>query len=200
MTNLQFQKITQSINYLLRLSGQKKLNKLLLMKLIWAADRYHLRKYGRLVTEDSYVAMPKGPVASLALDIINNDTDFLPEESVAYGHEYIRLDRNSHEVSSVKDVDSQFLSESDVIALRFAWDKFSAMPRFDMADFTHRFPEWKKHESVLQQLKTSIPINLLDFFENPDDGAEDPFALDAGLLVANKESFAQNRTLKRIFQ
>jgi uncharacterized phage-associated protein len=200
MSNVQFQKITQAINFLLRQSPDKKLNKLHLMKLVWAADRYHLRKYGRLVTEDSYVAMPKGPVASLALDIINNDSDFLPEESVEYGHSFIRLNTANHEVTSLDEVDGRFLSESDEEALIFSWSTFSSMPRFELADFTHRYPEWKKHESVLEHLKTSIPINLLDFFENPTGSERDPFEQDQSLLAANRESFTQNRTLKKIFQ
>lgn len=200
MTSVQYQKVTQSLNYLLQLSKDKKMNKLHLIKLLWAADRYHMRKYGRLVSEDTYVAMPKGPVASLALHIINDETDFIPTESVDYGRKYIKLGRDKLQVSSLEETNSDFLSQSDIESLDFAWDKFNDYDRFDLVEFTHRYPEWKKHESVLEQLKTSMSIDPLDFFEDPSDGMEDPFKQDAELIKANRETYSGSRALKSIFQ
>ena len=55
-------KITQSLGFLLSLDDNHRMNKLKLVKLIWAADRYHLRKYGRTVTDSEYFALPHGPV------------------------------------------------------------------------------------------------------------------------------------------
>lgn len=40
------------------------------IKVLYFADLAHLEKYGRLITNDTYIAMKDGPVASNAYDII----------------------------------------------------------------------------------------------------------------------------------
>ena len=61
--NFDFKKATQALNYLAMNFGGK-INKMQAIKLIYFADRYHLRKYGRPVTNDEYVAMGYGSVGS----------------------------------------------------------------------------------------------------------------------------------------
>lgn len=60
MPNTNYRKITQALNYLATKNPDKKINKLKAIKLVWIADRYHLRKYGRPITWDTYEAMPLG--------------------------------------------------------------------------------------------------------------------------------------------
>ena len=47
------------------------------LKLVYIADRYHLRKYGRLITNDTYFAMNYGPVPSGTKDIAEASEVFL---------------------------------------------------------------------------------------------------------------------------
>lgn len=197
MLNVQYQKVTQSLNYLLRHVENNKLDKLLLIKLLWVADRYHIRKFGRFVSEDSYVAMPKGPVASLALHIINDEDDYLPEDSIEYGRKYIKL-KNGFKVTSLEETDEDFLSKSDKEALDFAC-RFNEVEAYAMVNFSHQFPEWHKHESTLVKIKTSIPMDPLDFFED-SKLKSDPFKIDVKLLELNKEKVKQDKTLRQIFQ
>lgn len=198
MKTLQLQKIVESINYLLRKSEDLSLNKLHLMKMIWATDRYHLRKFGRLVTGDSYVAMPKGPVASLSLDVINSN-DFLPEDALRFSQNYISTDDTNHTVKSLANSQLESLSPSDIEALDFAWDNFGSTPKFDLVDFTHLYPEWKRHEASLANIRTSISIDLRDFFKNPEM-QDDPFLLSADLLESSLESFVDSNNFKQILQ
>ena len=60
---VQFEKTVQVLNWLARRNGGR-IGKLRAMKLVFFADRYHLRKHGRMVTEDEYWAMKYGPVPS----------------------------------------------------------------------------------------------------------------------------------------
>jgi len=50
-------KATQALNVLARNSGGT-ISKLKALKLVFFADRYHLRKYGRAIINDRYFAMP----------------------------------------------------------------------------------------------------------------------------------------------
>src|SRR5258708_37156181 len=63
-----------------------------LAKVLFFADRDHLREYGRPVTGDRYIAMTDGPVPSRVYDLVKDNLDFSgdPEAIVAA----IRVDRN----------------------------------------------------------------------------------------------------------
>ncbi len=73
--NFDLKKAAQSLNCLAKKSGGR-INKMKAIKLIYFADRYYLRKYGRPVANDEYVAMGYGPVGSKTKDIAEN-TSFL---------------------------------------------------------------------------------------------------------------------------
>ena len=51
-----YKKATQAINYLTKKEGGQ-IDKLKLIKLIYLADRYHLRRYGRRVVNYADLAM-----------------------------------------------------------------------------------------------------------------------------------------------
>ena len=74
--SLAHRKATQALNFLARQSGGR-INKLKALKLMFFADRYHLRKFGRPVSECAYYAMTHGPVASEAKQVAE-DGDLLP--------------------------------------------------------------------------------------------------------------------------
>ena len=63
-----YKKATQAINYFTKKEGGQ-IEKLKLIKLVYLADRFHLRKYGRPIMNDTYLAMPLGPVGSSVKDI-----------------------------------------------------------------------------------------------------------------------------------
>ena len=56
--------ITQMLRYLIEGMKGQQMTKLYLLKAVYLADRYHLRKDGRLISRANYVAMPLGPVPS----------------------------------------------------------------------------------------------------------------------------------------
>ena len=74
-------KSTQALNYFARLSARgapQPLNKMKALKLLFFADRYHLRKYGRPVSDCAYFAMKNGPVASEAKNIAEENAHLRP--------------------------------------------------------------------------------------------------------------------------
>lgn len=187
-----FEKSVQAINYFANKTVTESRNKLLIVKLMWAADRYHIRKYGRPVTGDTYFAMRNGPVASCVLNILDKDkTDKIlaTPANIVYLSKYLNKVGND-KIESAKEVDIQQFSDTDIEALEFALNNFGDINA--IVQFTHIYPEWKKHEGVVKSKKRAS-MNYMDFFENPSkkDIQNDPFELDKELIEFAKEDFQE---------
>lgn len=187
-------KITQSLGYILALDENHRINKLKLVKLIWAADRYHLRKYGRTVTNTEYYALPHGPVSSLTLDVIDNDEVALLPVDIEYISSHVTTwEEDKNDVVLYKKTGDDYLSDSDKQALDFAWTTFGHEDKFVLADkITHKYPEWSKFREHfdINNERSRKKIDLFDFFENPRQDVY--FNVDGDVLSASKEIFEQN--------
>lgn len=154
--------IIQSVYYLLD-NQTKPLDKLSILKLIFFADRYHLRKYSRMITNDTYYAMKYGPVASNVKNIL--DFDFIGEDEKKYVEKYLKKENKLFEInSSFEKLD--MLSKTDKEALDFAINSFGNHQTFDLVEITHQYPEWKRFESSLDSGLTREKILMEDFFRN----------------------------------
>lgn len=183
--NFDFKKATQALNYLAKKFGGN-INKMQAIKLIYFADRYHLRKYGRPVTNDEYVAMGYGSVGSKTKDIAENTT-FLDEIESEYSKRYIK-NQGQYDIQSINEVDTDVFSDSDTEALDFAINNLGKFNQFDLADISHAYPEWKKFEKELESGRGSaFNMNYEDFFKDAEPGDEklrllngkDLFVMDA---------------------
>ena len=170
-------KATQALNFFARKAGGR-INKMKALKLVYFADRYHLRKYGRPVVGDEYLAMNYGPVASGTKDLAEM-SDFLGEEEERYAKRFIRPAESAITYSSIHNVDEKVLSESDREALEFSWKRFGRTAEFALSKLTHRYPDWKKHEAALASKTVSrAPMNYRDFLEDPPSGVDPCYELD----------------------
>lgn len=170
-----YETATQALNYLAGKSGGT-LNKLKALKLIFFADRYHVRKYGRPVTGDEYLAMQYGPVASGVKDIAEMSS-FLDPKVSSYAKHFVSP-INKLAFRSIAAVDTGQLSESDIEALDFAWNNFSGFDKFELAELTHAYPEWKRHESALKHV-ANVRMDYLDFLDDPPADCNPCFPLTA---------------------
>jgi uncharacterized phage-associated protein len=171
--NFDYKKATQALNFFIFKAGGV-INKMKALKLIYLADRYHLRKYGRLITNDTYFAMDYGPVPSGVKDIAEA-SEFLGDEEMKYSSRYVEpVDKLI--LKSTNSVDNNIFSKSDIESLDFAWKHFGHLDQFDLAELTHQYPEWKRHEKSLE-LDSRIQIHLEDFFEDPEKDIEKCFEL-----------------------
>lgn len=161
-------KATQALNFLARQEGGE-LNKLKALKLVFFADRYHLRSCGRPVVGDEYLAMNYGPVPSGTKDIAEMN-DFLGEDEGSYARAFLRpLDRFT--IGSEAPVEEKVFSQTDLEALAWAWATFGHRDGFTLAEMTHAYPEWKRHEpSLTAKLASRVPMNYRDFLEDPPAG------------------------------
>jgi len=184
------------------------MNKMKALKLVFFADRYHLRKYGRLVSSDNYVAMEYGPVGSTTRDVLQENEITLGKGFLDYVGQYIQT--QEYEFSCSKDVDDDELSKSDVEALDFALKTFGHFSQYELADITHDYPEWKEYERYLKT-NNSYPIDPLKFFSDPDvsqsphiqqflDGKDVFRLIDAELVESNKQHFIENQNIDEAWQ
>lgn len=177
----EIKKIVQAIGFILSRAPGRKINKLHLLKLIYLADRYHLRKYGRTVTGDTYFAMSYGPVPSLTKDVVWLKTE--PE----YAGEFFTLRPDNKNVCElIQSTDTDELSQTDLDALNCAMEQLWL--HSDIVRFTHEFPEWKNCE---EKLKTSprVKMNMLDFFLHTKAQGNEYCSVSPELVELNREIY-----------
>jgi uncharacterized phage-associated protein len=168
-----YRKATQALNYFARQEGNR-INKMKALKLVYFADRYHVRKYGRLVTNDNYYAMQHGPVPSASKDIAEAN-DYLNDKARNYSEQFIEP-AGKLSLRSIRKVDRSVLSDSDMEALRFSWDSFGSYDQFELRDLTHDYPEWLKWKDDLDDA-SCLPMDLLEFVKDPITDANKCFEL-----------------------
>lgn len=168
-----YRKAVQVLNYFAVKSGGR-INEMKALKLVFLSDRFHLRKYGRPITNDEYFAMPFGPVASGVKDIA--EFSFCLDKSEDdYARQFLaRL--NQFTIESKSNVNQKVFSKSDLEAMEYAWVKFGKLSKYELSDLTHEYPEWKKHEEFLQKFKR-VKMSYEDFFEDPPAGVDKCFDL-----------------------
>lgn len=169
-------KATQALNFFARKAGGS-INKMKALKLVYFADRYHLRKYGRPVVGDEYLAMNYGPVASGTKDLAEM-SDFLGEDEARYAKKFIAPSETGRAFGSLAALDEKVFSESDRESLAFAWSRFGRADKFALSKLTHRYPDWKKHAQALDSKTVSrVPMSYRDFLEDPEGDVDPCFKL-----------------------
>ena len=184
-----FRKATQAINYLATREGGQ-IGKLKLIKLAYLADRFHIRRYGRPIFNDSYLAMQYGPVGSSVKDIAELSSFLGPEER-KYAARFLEKGKAENTVRTHGPADMDVFSDSEVEALQFAYDEFGRLPARTLVDLAHRYPEWKKHEGALGRGTSRVAMSYADFFEDPAQDGVDKFTLDPTILEASREEFEE---------
>lgn len=110
------EKATAAIGYLVRAT---RADLYAVMKMLYLADKEHLRLYGRTIAGDQYLAMSKGPVPDRAYNLCKyvrgqrEHFDAMPE-----AREWLRLNGNNFEL--LREPDLEELSRTDISALDHA--------------------------------------------------------------------------------
>jgi uncharacterized phage-associated protein len=192
-------KATQALNFFAAKAGGK-INKMKALKLVYFADRYHLRRYGRPVVGDEYLAMNYGPVASATKDLAEM-SDFLGEEEKNYAKRFIKPTETALGYSSVAGIDEKVLSASDREALEFAWKRFGHTEKYALAKLTHQYPDWKRHEAALKsRVVTRVSMNYRDFLKDPDPGVEPCYELGRKEREAIATGIDELATFERLWR
>ena len=194
-------KSTQAINYFAR-KKDGKINKMKAVKLIYFADRYHLRKYGRPIVGDDYWAMKLGPVGSNLLNTANLSKEKLESDCFKYAKGFLRhnaKDTKKQTIVSKREVDLGVFSQTDIEALEVVFKEFGDQDQFELADISHNYPEWKKHEKeILIEKKLRTKMNYLDFFLNPRSRGLSIFEASDVDINSSKNIYQESEEVKAI--
>lgn len=113
------------------------------LKTLYFADMEHLRRFGRPVTGDRYVAMENGPVPSYAYNALKGE---LPENERASLVAAINVinDRPQPYYQPHRLPDMNFFSRSDIECLEWAFEHCRKRSFGSISDETHEHVAWKR--------------------------------------------------------
>lgn len=141
-------KVTQAAAYFLERGGGEMYH-ILLLKLLYLADRETLLRWGRPISFDYYVSMKNGPVLSNTLNLINDGnggswSDFISSPT-------------GHKVSLIKATGIDELSEAEIEILNEVFVKYGHWDRWELVNHLHKIlGEWKNPGA------SAIPITYRD--------------------------------------
>ncbi|MDR1911022.1 MAG: SocA family protein [Helicobacteraceae bacterium] len=182
--------IIQAIYYLVKAKGS--LDKRSALKLLFFADRYHLRRYGRMITKDTYYAMRNGAVPSLAKDLLKAGNIEIEKVVTDYRDKFLILLReyDIEAVEEVKPDDLDHLSKSDIEALEFSLNNFGRFDSDRLWELTHIYPEWKRFERRFLEDRNGREKILVDDFFEDSLIEDDPFnTIPKDIVQINKEFY-----------
>ena len=184
-------KLIQALAYLADKQPNKTIDNMKAYKLLWLADRYHLRRTGRTITGDSYYAMPHGIVPSDAKCLLEGEKTKL-KSSRTYLNQFIFTDGN-HEYKVIKQPDLKMFSDSDQDAIDIILKRYNKYNAKQLSELSHKFPEWLFYEDLLKDKssKNSYKIDLDHFFEDAPKEAKTLFNENREMLELTKELYHQ---------
>jgi uncharacterized phage-associated protein len=193
MLEFSHKKAVQALNFFAAKDGGE-INKMKAIKLIWLADRAHLRRYGRPIIMDQYYALPFGPIPSNTKDLAEVNI-YSSDDEASYRNNYLStIDKYNYK--TINSVDVKVFSETDVAILNSVYANFGQQTEFELSELSHQYPEWKKHEDGLtNKISSRYQMSYLDFFEDPATGNSSIFDEPAELLALAKEIFTENIAL-----
>jgi len=134
------------------------LNYMVLIKLLYLADRQALVDSGMPITGDQPFSLPHGPVLSKILDLINMGR----EDGASPWFEYITEPQNYNVSLVQRPPSSSELSEYELRVLDVIDEQFGRLDKWMLRDLTHKLPEWVDPNG------SSIPIRIETILESAD--------------------------------
>lgn len=154
------EKAIQAMGYLLRSLGRS-IDKAKLMKLLYIADRAHFLTWDHPITGDKLVAMPKGPVPSNSLNLLNRD--FARQWDAAID---AHLGLENHEVLLKSDPGISRLDRDEKATLDAVLKEHGHKRTWSLVEETHKYPEYC--EAYVEGTSRPIPYELLLRHYKPD--------------------------------
>lgn len=153
---INYRKSIEVILYILSKYEKQGLSLCNLLKMIFAADKYHLNQYASPVTGDTYIKMKYGTVPSEIKNILDKNQstlDFIADIIIEYPFERLT---SKHHLKGTRQYNENLLSESDIEALEFGIKEYDGLTFEEVKNKNHSEKCWK--ESILD---SSIDFELI---------------------------------------
>lgn len=115
--------------------AQGRLPYILLMKMLYLADKQMLLKWGSPITYDRWIAMQYGPVLSATLNLINSKTG-----QVTYWSTHIATE--SYDAVLKTNPGDDDLSDAEDTIIDQIFSEYGHIDQWDVVKLTHSLPEW----------------------------------------------------------
>lgn len=163
MTNDDVLTLKASVLYILNKSGGS-LDKYRIYKSLYFANKEHLNKYGRLITSDTFFALPNGPVPTKLADVLDsikgaksiNRADRILFAPISDSIEHCGFDADNF-FTAKEQPDMDELSQSDVECLEIGLNKCKNKGFGEIREESHD-SAWEK----ASQKKNPKSIDMLD--------------------------------------
>jgi uncharacterized phage-associated protein len=160
-------------------SGQ--LDMFLGLKMLYLADKEALIRWGKTITGDTFVSMPKGPVLSEVYDLFKG-TAPEPDQKQWDAH---FSERVNHSISQLQPVEVDLLSEREKEVLDEARRQIKSFAPWAVAQWLHETcPEWEDPHG------SSVPIDPLAILRNAGRTEE-----EIQTIMESNRDFVQTRKL-----
>jgi uncharacterized phage-associated protein len=143
------------------------------VKFFYLADREHLALHGRPITNEDYFALPYGPVASKAMDLLEGDRRTLREagiDSLPFETEVVRVRgkdivylRKPH-----REVDRNLFSKSDIRVFDDVIEKYGDHTFEQLFEITHDHAAYKKAWTSRKYGSKRAPMHYEDMVESSE--------------------------------
>jgi len=199
MNSFNYKKAVQALLFFSLHEKNKSINKVKAIKLLFFAERFHVRKFGRMITNDSFWAMKMGPVPSGAKNLIDK-SEYMHENGKDYFSFYLSK-TDSNFITARQPFNDEVFSESDIEALQFAWDKFGHLSYSEIVSVSHKYPEWFKYSSKIEKGKQGREkIHLTDFLDNPAENIEMCYDLTEEDKEAARELINESMEVEKLWK
>lgn len=121
-----------------------------LIKLLYLADREHIRETGHSITKDTYFLMKNGPVLSNVLDLINCGSE---PDRLSYWDSIISNPTPDREVVLQDEPTFNHLSETACRIADRIFDEYGSLSRWRVRDLSHAVPEYQPIEQGRVKLR-----------------------------------------------
>ena len=176
-------KIIQALTYIAYKQPSHKINSMKAYKLLWLADRYHLRQFGRTITGDTFFALPHGVVPSDAKNVVEHQKTHIPNDE-HYCDKYIKR-VGKYWYQAINEPDIMKFSDSDQDALDKVLAYYGQLDQYQLEKLSHGFPEWLAYKDKIESDHTPMAYKIdLDYFF--DEAKED----QSGLFVDDIEKLS----------
>jgi uncharacterized phage-associated protein len=161
-------KVREAILHVIREADRRnvRVTQFEILKTLFLADRAHLNRYGRPITFDEYVAMPDGPVPSLAYDILKEALAAQKEAGITE-HLWTVYPTNSlknYYRCAVRDASDEILSESDIEELTNALTLVRRLGYRGTWDKTHAdrayIDAWKRRDGLQHHMEYALMFDV----------------------------------------